>query len=194
MKKLFFISIISLGLATTGNAQTTTTTLKSEIRKDKKMGKSGKSDEHVAREELRKLEGNEVSYGSTQAFETTFPNVKPVSTERLDNFDEFDFMKDGNKVAAFYDGDSKLVATTQTKTYMDLPAKSREIIAKKYDGYNPINVLYFDDNENNNTNMILYKAQFNPEDSYFVEMSNGFKVIVLQVENDGEVNYWTRVL
>lgn len=194
MKKVFFLSAICIGLAITATAQSTNDSLKSEIRKDKEMGQSGKADKHMARERLRKLEGNEVGYRSTQAFELTFPKIKPVSTERLDNFDEFDFIKDGNKVAAFFDENSKLVATTQTKTYTDLPAKSREVIGEKYKGYNPINVLYLDDNDSNETNMILYQVESKPGDSYYVEMSNGYKVIVLQVEKDGDVNYWARVL
>lgn len=191
MKKLFFLSVVCFGLATAGSAQTANETLKSEIKADKKMG--DKSDKHAARKELRKLEGNEVSYISTQAFERMYPRIKPVSTERLDNYDEFDFMKDGNKIAAFFDGNAQLVATTQKKSYSDLPAKSREFIAKKYKDYIPINVLYLDDNESNFTDMVLYNNQFQPEDSYFVELSNGFKAIVLQADLNGEVSYFARV-
>ena len=193
MKKILFLLVVCFGLTTPGNAQSNTASLKSEIKADKKMGESGKSDKLKARKELRKLEGNEVSYNSTQAFETIFPHVKPLSSERLNNFDEFDFMKDGQKTAAFFDDNSKLVATTEKKTYLDLPAKSREFIAKKYKDYEPVNVLYLDDNENNLTDMILFNTQFEPQDSYFVEMYNGFKAIALQVNNDGGVYYFARV-
>ena len=191
MKKLFLLSVVCFGLATAGNAQSKNATLKSEIKTDKKMG--DKSDEHVAKKELRKLEGNEVSYTSSQAFEEMYPHIKPVSTERLDNYDEFNFMKDGHKISAFFDENAQLVATTQKKSYADLPAKSREFITKKYKDYIPLSVLFLDDNETNYTDMVLYNTQFEPGDSYFVELSNGFKAIVLQVELNGEVSYFTRV-
>ncbi len=193
MKKLFILSLVCFGLVSTGNAQTTTTALKSEIKNDKKMGESGKADKQIARKELRKLEGNEVSYNSTQAFERTYPHIKPSTTERLNNFDEFDFTQNGKKISAFYDENSRLVATVQVKTYNDLSAKTREEIAKKYKGYVPSNVLYLDNNESNDTQMILYNTQFEPQDSYFVEMSNGTRAIVLQIGLDGFVNYFTRI-
>lgn len=193
MKKLFILAVVFLGLVATSKAQMTAATLKSEIKMDKQMGKTGKPDEHKARKELRKLEGNEVSYISNQQFMEDFPMIKPVSSERLDNYDEFDFIKNGNKISAFYDYNAKLVSTLQKRSFKDLPEKSREYISKHFNDYVPVSVLYLDDNESNTTDMILYNDQFASSDSYFVEMSNGFKTIVLQVEMDGLVNYFTRI-
>lgn len=193
MKEILFLSAMCFGLVTTSHAQTKLAALKSEIKMDKTMGESGKSDKRIARKELRKLEGNEVSYNSIQAFEKTFSHIKPSSSERLDNFDEFNFIENGKKISAFFDADFNLVGTTQIKSFTDLPAKSRALIAEKYKGFSPSNVLYLDNNELNSTHMILYNYEFEPADSYFVEMSNGFKTIVLQVKKDGKVNYFTRI-
>lgn len=194
MKKLFFLSAVCFGLATTSQAQNTTASLKSEIKMDKQMGTSGRADEHVTRKKLRKLEGNEVSYQSNEAFMQDFPHIKPEKSERLDNFDEFNFVQNGNKMSAFYDAKSTLVSTTQKKSYEDLPENSREYIAKHFKDYAPLSVLFLDDNESNDTDMILFNNQFYSTDSYFVEMTDGFKTIVLQVELDGRVNYFTRII
>ncbi|MEO6681349.1 MAG: hypothetical protein ABIN48_00865 [Ginsengibacter sp.] len=193
MKKLFFISVVFFGLATAADAQATIETLKSEIKADKKVG--DKADARIARKELRKLEGNEVSYNSTKAFEEMYPHIKLVSTERLKNYDEFDFMKDGHQIAAFFDENASLVATTQKISYKDLPQKAKGYIAKKYPGYIPVTVLYLDNNEKNPTDMILYNnTQLEPVDSYVVELSNGLKAIALQIEINGSVHYFARVL
>lgn len=192
MKKLFLLTAVSFMVATAVNAQTTPASLKKEIRLDKKDGQ--KMDEKKERKALRKLNGTEVSYQSNQAFAKDFGNITPISSERLDNFDEFTFTtKNGISKSAFYDTDAKLVGTLENKTFADLPAKCQEDIQKYYADYTPGNVVFFDDNKLNGTDMILYGLQFDDVDSYFVEMRKGTKTIVLQVMTDGDVHFFTQL-
>lgn len=191
MKKLILLVAVTLFSVAAIHAQTTPASLKSDIRMDKKDG--DKMEKREDRKALRKLEGEEVSYQSKQAFETDFGNIKPTSTERLDNFDEFSFTKNGKNINAFYDIDSKLVGTIQDKTFADLPSKARENIRKHYKDYTPGDVVFYDDNEDDETDMILYGLQFQHVDSYFVEMKKGSKKIVLQVMMDGNVSFFTQL-
>ena len=129
MKKLFLLIAVSLFTVSASNAQTTPASLKKGINMDKKDGdKMGKREDRKA---LRKLEGNEVSYQSKQAFATDFGNITPLSTERLDNFDEFTFTKNNKIKSAFYDIDSKLVGTIENKTFADLPSNAQKEIKKQ---------------------------------------------------------------
>ncbi len=41
--------------------------------------------------------------------------------------------------------------------------------------------------------MILYNQQFEDKDSYFVELSQKNKKILVQVSMDGDVSYFTRL-
>jgi hypothetical protein len=49
----------------------------------------------------------------------------------------------------------------------------------------------FDDNEYNESDMLLYGQLFEDEDSYFVEVQKDDKRIILQVSMDGQVSYFT---
>lgn len=186
MKKLLVLLAATFMFASTINAQNIPMTLKSQIQKDK-------TKEKKARKELRKLEGTEVSYQSKQAFAGDFRNATPISSERLDNFDEFTFMKKGKPVSAFYDADSKLVGTIQHKTFAELPARAQKYIKEHYKGYTPTDVVFYDDNEFNETDMILYNMQFDSADTYFVEMKKDNEKIVLHVGLDGQVAYFTKL-
>ena len=192
MKKLFLLFAVPFMVTATVNAQPTPASLRREIRIDKKSdNKMGKKEERKA---LRKLVGDEVSFQSKQAFARDFGKSTLISSQRLENFDEFTFTtKKGTSLSAFYDADSKLVGTLQNKTYSDLPSKGQEEIQKYYSDYTPGDVVFFDDNEMNETDMILYGLQFDDVDSYFVEMKKGTSTIVLQVLKDGVVNYFTKL-
>ncbi|MEO9004954.1 MAG: hypothetical protein ABI288_09465 [Ginsengibacter sp.] len=192
MKKLFLLIAASFMVAATVNAQTTAASLRREIKLDKKDGK--KMEKKEERKALRKLEGSEVSYQSKQAFEGDFNHITPISSKRLDNFDEFTFTnKKGITKSAYYDGDSKLVGTVEDKTFADLPVKGREYISKHFSDYTPGDVIFYDDNEFNETDMIIYGLQFADQDSYFVELKKPGEKIVLQILKDGDVIFFTQL-
>ncbi len=173
MKRLIILSIASLMIAGTVNAQMISKVSK---REDKK--------------ELRKLKGNAVSSQSKSEFKTDFGKVTNVQWKRTSNFDEATFKKGNSNMTAYYDEKGMLVGTMQPKNFTDLPAKAQKYINEKYKGYNKSNVVFFDDNEKNETDMVFYDQQFNDVDSYFVELKNDKKDLVLEVTKNGEVSYF----
>jgi hypothetical protein len=162
-------------------------TEKKEIKETKKELKT----ERVA---LRKLEGNIVSARAKGSFSVDFPNVTNAVWKRADTFDEVAFTnKNGLKMKAFYDIDGKLVGTTQNKTFADVPASGQNEIKKNYKDYTVGQVIFFDDNEANETDMMLYSTQFDDADNYFVELAKGDKKIVLQVNTTGQVFFFKQL-
>lgn len=216
MKKLLALSAAAFVLAASVNAQTSLAAERKEIKSYKKDLKATEKDEKAKfdkeykkdekafkketesvkkedRKELRKLKGTEVSYQAKQAFAGDFGNITPSSSERLDNFDEFTFTKDGKTMSAFYDADAKLVGTTSKISYSNLPANAQKYISEKYADYTPVDAFMYDDNEFNETDMILYGNQFDDEDTYFVELAKDNNKIVVQVSMGGEVSDFTRL-
>lgn len=191
MKKLLLLSM-TLTLIAAAHAQDVAGVKKNEaVLKHEK--KEIKKEEKEKRKELRKLEGKEASDQSKQAFYRDFGNIPVIKWERSLNYDKAVFMNDGREMTAYYDAEAQLVGTTQTKMFTDIPASAQKYIAKKYAGYTPVAVTYFDDNEHNDTDMILYGSQFEDADNYFVEMKKGAEKIVLQVNTSGEVFFFGEI-
>lgn len=159
----------------------------SSTKEDKNAIKKEKKEERKA---LKKLEGSDVSYQAKQAFATDFTNTSAVSWKRTPVFDEVSFTRDGTNQKAYYDADAKLVGTIIPKTFKDLPASAQAHINKKYPDYKKVTVLFFDDNEYNDTDMILFGNQFDDEDNYFTELSNGTRNIILQINMEGNVTFF----
>ena len=83
-----------------------------------------------------------------------------------------------------------MVGTTQYKTFADVPVRGQTEIKKMYKDYAIGSVVFFDDNELNPTDMILYNIQFDDADNYFVELSKGTKKIVVQVNTEGDLFFF----
>lgn len=152
-----------------------------------------KKEKREERKALRKLSGQEPSYQSKEQFAEDFDNVSNVSWKRTKYFDEATFTKDGQRMTAFYDNENTLVGTTQVKSFADLPADAQKTIGKKYKDYNIGKVILFDDNESNDASMLLYGQQFEDTDNYFVELQKDNRDIVLQVNMEGEVFFFTQL-
>lgn len=142
---------------------------------------------------LKKLEGSVVSDKSKEAFAQDFPGSTASSWARGLNFDEVVFMKDGQRTTAYYDENAQLVGTTAPRNFSDLPKKGQDYINKHYPGYEKVAVILFDDNEMNETDMVLYNQQFADEDNYFVELKKDNKTIVVQCTMGGMVSYFSRI-
>jgi hypothetical protein len=180
MKKLAILSMTFLFALSVAYGQNKTLD-KEKVKETKKELKS----ERVA---LRKLEGNVVSVKAKSNFNVDFNGATNVQWKRIDTYDQAEFTsKDGHKLKAYYDADGILVGSTEVKTFADIPAKGQKEIKEKYKDYTIEQVIFYDDNETNTTDMIMYGIQFDDADNYFVELSKGTNKIILQVNTEGTV-------
>ena len=187
MKKIFLAAAIIL-LATS-------VTLANKD--DRKARREARHERREARKEMRKERHeenkNEVSYQTTQQFQMDFPNAKDVIFEKTKNFDEVVFTSGMKTLRAFYDYDSRLIGTTEKEKFSDLPETAQREIEKQYKDYTVNEVFLFHDNENNDTNMILYGTSFDDADNHFVILKKGNKEVVVEVGMSGEVSYFTEI-
>ena len=51
-------------------------------------------------------------------------------------------------------------------------------------------VILFDDNEVNESDIWFYNTRFNDADSYFVRLQNANKRIIVQVDMNGDISYF----
>lgn len=191
MKTLIIASLAILCSAATIQAQEEYASVKQDVSQANKEGGITKKEKREEKKAMRKPEGPQPSYQSREHFEQDFDKASDAHWKRTKYFDEVTFLNDGQKMTAFYDYKSDLVGTTQVKTFADLPTSAQKFINKKYKDYQVEKVILFDDNEFNETDMLLYNHQFDDEDNYFVELHQGAKDIVLQVDMSGEVSFFT---
>jgi len=161
--------------------------IKSEIKTEKKEIKSAKNEIKTERKELRKLEGSSVAEMSKVNFDADFGKMPNVQWKRSEYFDEASFPSHGKETTAYYDLKSRLVGTTVPVSFTEIPESAQKEIKSKYKDYSIGKVFFFEDNEANDTDMMLYGAQFEDADNYFVELSKDKNKLVLQVNNEGIV-------
>jgi hypothetical protein len=184
MKRLFLILTVLFGISLLP------TSAQVKNRPDNKAMKETRKENRAERKELRKLEGRDINVLSKNNFTTSFGDATNVRWKRTDYFDEATFTKDGKVKTAFFDFDGNLVGTTERVTFTDVPASGQKEILKKYKDYTIGSVIFFDDNEFNESDMLLYGLQFDDEDNYFVELTKGKKNIVLRVNSRGSVYFF----
>lgn len=189
MKKLFIVSAAALLAGYSAQAQNQEVAIRKNEKMLTKQEKVIHQEKKEDRKVLKELKGQEVSFAAKEQFYRDFGNIS-AAWRRDSPYDIATFTKDGMQQSAYYDADAQLVGTTMHKTYADLPAKARETIEKKYGGYTADDIIYFDDNEYNDTDMILYGQQFDDEDNYFVELIKGSKKIVLKSNMAGDVSFF----
>ena len=186
MKKLVFLSMTFLFTMSIILGQTQ--------KADKEKTKETKKEAKTERVALKKLEGVDVSPVAKSNFSSDFKDAKNVEWKRVDTYDKASFTnKDGKKISAFYDFDGNLVGTTQFKTFADISENGQKDIKKNNKDYTIGQVVFYKDNENNDTDMILYGVQFGSQDNYFVELTKGTNKIVLQVNPSGEVFFFKQL-
>jgi hypothetical protein len=152
--------------------------------------KTNKSQREENRAIRREKSSTEPNYTTRQHFLTDFPNATNVTWKR-NGFEEASFTANGKDMKAFYDYDHELIGTTTPVNYFDLPAIARKYIEKHYSEYTTQSVILFDDNEYNQSDMKLYGNAFEDADNYFIELSNNNKTIVLEVNMEGLVTYFS---
>jgi hypothetical protein len=183
MKKIFLAAGILLTTATVTFSQT------SNDAKAVKMERTEAKKE--LRSERRAENRNEVNVLTRDQFAIDFPGAKNVQFVKTKYFDEVTFLSGKKKLRAFYDDDNELVGTTQAKAFNDLPENAQKEIHKKYAGYAIADVIKFDDNETNDTDMIMFGTSFEDADNYFVELKKGNKAIVVKADLAGNVTFFT---
>jgi hypothetical protein len=133
------------------------------------------------------------SVNARNRFVEEFGNVSVVVWKNSKRFDEATFIKDGQKLTAYFDYSGNLIGTTSIKTFVDLPISGQSNIEKRYKDYNIESVIFFDYNEVNETAAFLDDTQFGGADNYFVELSKDDSKIVLQVNPDGDVKFFKKL-
>ena len=194
MKKILFASAALLIAFITIHAQTLDAIAGGDdtkpTKEERKEIKKEKRDERIT---LRRVRGNEISYQSKEQFNRSYGTHPEVQWNKGKYFEEALFNNDGIMTTAYFDADSQLVGTTSDKTMTDLPLSAQKQIARQYKDYTVQKVIFFDDSEAVDTDMILYGSQFDDADNYFVELTKDNKSVVLQVSTEGLVGYFTGV-
>lgn len=120
-------------------------------------------------------------------YRADFPNATNVHFARVKNLTEVSFTQDKDKMTAYYDTREQLVGTIHKESFADLPENAQKEIRNKYRGYSTANVVKYNDNQSDDTELILYGVSFDDADNYFVELKNDSKTIVLKVDLTGWV-------
>jgi hypothetical protein len=174
-------------------AQLASVAIPTEIMSDRKSAPELKYETKARMGAPPKIIIYEASGATLAAFAVDFGDLPVDQWSLSDNFEVASFTQDGRSKSAYYDFDNNLVATTTEVHFSDLPVSAKDHIARKYAAYKVTDVLYFDDNEANETDLILYGQQFQDEDSYFVELENPSEKIVLHVSLNGDVSFFKRI-
>ena len=148
-----------------------------------------KEERKERRDERKEIRLHSVNVMTEQEFYYDFPRAKDVKWTQ-DHFEEANFMDGTVEKTAYYDWQNKLVGTTTHVDYSELSARAKRYIAKKYPGYTVKDVIMFDDNEANDTDMYLFDTSFEDEDTYFPVMQKGSKEIILEVTMKGDVSFF----
>jgi hypothetical protein len=183
MKKILLPLTLGLLLTSVTYASKENRIAKKEARKEKKE----------MRIERRSIRNAEVAYMTEQHFAIDFPSAMDVSFERSKWFDEVNFSMNGISQKAFYDVNSELVGTTNKELFTNLPLSAQNDIKKWYGDYKVKEVIMFHDNETNDSDMIIFGSAFEDADNYFVSLEKGAKEIVLKVNPQGTVSYYTQI-
>lgn len=186
MKKIV-ASVIVVMLAASSFISYGQTSSKAELKKEHRMVKKEE------RREKRKIEDAEVSSRSKDSFSSDFAGITGVNWTKGDPYDEARFIKNGENTTAYYDFDGNLVGTTTIKKFSDLPAAGQKEIKKRYKDQVVETVIFLDDNENNDNDILLRGTPYEGPDHYFVSMRGAGKETVVMVSPDGNVSFFKEI-
>ncbi len=161
-----------------------------QAKQSKEAKKEARKEARIEKISLRRMNGADVNVVAKNNFITDFGKIPNVQWRRTDYLDEARFTKNGKPIVAYYEFDGKLVGTTEHKTFADLPINAQNEIRSKYRDYSIGPVIFFDDNELNETDMVLYGMQFDDKDNYFVELTKGARKMMVRVDMEGFVSFF----
>jgi hypothetical protein len=191
MKKFWIFSIAFSLLVISANAQEADLSIRSYAIVKNQNDLSGPSLYVAKKRELTDSELKHFSNQTLASFHSDFGYIPITNWETTNQLDKISFIKNNVLYTAYYDFNSELVGTISDVSVTDLPSHALENINKKYKGYTVGNVVFYDDNEFNETDMVYYGKQFEDEDEYFVELKNDKETIVVQVNPVGQVSFLT---
>lgn len=192
MKALFIVSTVAVLATSAVSAQSGKSALKHDEKELKTEKSAIKKEVKETRKAMRKLEGSEVGSLTKTAFYSDFGDITVTKWERKPAFDVASFTKDGSAKKAYYDAESKLIGTTTQKSFPDLPASAQKDILKRHPDYKVSEVIQYDDNETNPSDMVLFDTIFEGADNYFVKLTKGSQTLVLKVTTSGEVSIFSK--
>ncbi len=146
-----------------------------------------KKEKREERQALRKLAAGPESITAKNNFNADYKGATNVKWKRDVYYDVATFTLNGKAMTAYYDFDGKCVGATYKMTFAEIPVAAQKQIKAKYKDYTIAEVVFFDDNENNETEMMLYGEQFADEDNYFVELVKAGKKEIVRVDSKGAV-------
>jgi hypothetical protein len=182
MKKLLLVSAATFIFIAGVNAQSSEAGMNNE-----------QHEQHPWKRDSKRQKLNNISMQARDQFVEEFGAVPDVKWMKTAIFYRASFRKEGQHFKVYYDEQAKQVGTLSPRSFHDLPANAQQYINSTYKGFKKKNVIYFDDNELNQTDMLLYGKQFENMDSYFVELKKGSQKIVLKVNTTGEVVFFKQL-
>lgn len=192
MKKVIILFAATFILVATINAQINEATLKMNSNGHKKEVLISKKKKPAETKELKKLEGTVVNPLAKQEFYMIYGDI-PAVWKRTPDYDQVSFTSGGEAKTAYYDADAKLVGTIIQKKFEDLPSDSQKHINGEYPGYIKEDVVFFNDNELNTTDIVVFNKQFDDEDCYYVKMKKDNQKILVKVKMSGDVSFFKKL-
>lgn len=162
MKKIFYLAFLVLALS----------------------GKSYADDKNKS--EKRNAE---VSYFAENNFLSKYQAAKNVKWTVTNQFQKASFSMNGTKMAAFFDVNGDYIATTQYVDYEKLPAVSKSRLKKFYGNYTIEEVVKYDFDGQEDSNLYLLTGKRNYNTIYFASLKNEKDHMVVKITPDGEVSY-----
>lgn len=193
MKKILLLTFLSLVGITSLNAQSQKAYLKKNIARIEKNEAILKKQKQANKQQLKTLISKEASEQAKQQFVVDFGNLPVSLWERTNQYDEATFVKDGREYTAYYNFSTKLMGTTTIKNFYDLPEKAQYVIKDTYKSYTVGDIIEYDHNDSVPSNMMFFNQEVDDTDNYFVELKRGVRTIVVIVNNQGEVSFFTRL-
>ena len=193
MKKSIIASMATILICVVANAQLASVAIPTEIIQERTSAPEIKSKTNTLKKMPPIILMDAPTGAILSAFYVDFGDIPVDQWTLIDNFEVASFTQNGQRKCAYYDFDNNLVATTTEVHYSDLPVQARDHIAGNYADFKIKDVLYYDDNEANETDLVLYDEPLQNEDSYFVELENPNQNVVLHVFLNGDVSLLKKI-
>jgi len=125
------------------------------------------------------------SYTVLKKFNKDYPNATDVKWSIDGKFQKADFIKNNIKMTAYYNWQNQFVALNMLVDAKIIPASTQKEIAAQYPDLG-INQFF----------VVQYNTEINPdaeEATYFVDLKNDSKEIVVRIAHDAHIHFFARI-